>query len=170
LNKERRPYRTKDGYICIIVYTDKHWQNFLRLIGRPTLMAEDERFNDIGSRTEHAHAIYTLIGDAMTERTTAEWLDLLIQADIPAAPLHTLYSMLEDPHLLATNFFQVVEHPTEGPIRQMAIPSKWTESKPSIRRHAPLLGEHSVEVLREAGITGQHIESMLANGVTLTAE
>lgn len=170
LNKDRRPYPTKDGYICIIVYTDKHWKTFSEIIGRPNLMEEDVRFRNITSRTEHASAAYALVGEAMPSRTTAEWLELLGNGDIPAAPLHTLDTIIEDPHLKATGFFKTVEHPSEGLIRQMAVPSQWSESQPNQLRPAPRLGENSVEVLLEAGLDQDFIEKLLAKGVTRQPE
>lgn len=164
LNKERRPYRTLDGSLCVIAYTDKHWRAFLSLVGQPNKMEEDARFSSISSRTEHAHSVYAFMAEEMAKRTTAQWLADLKRADIPAARLHTLHSMLEDPHLVATGFFQTVDHPTEGRIRQMAIPSKWSESQPTIRTLAPRLGENTVQVLREAGLDNARIEQLLANG------
>lgn len=169
LNKERKPYRTLDGYICVIAYTDRHWQAFFELIGQPAAMAADPRLRDIGSRTEHASAVYALMAEHMGTRSTAEWLKCLREADIPAAPLHTLSSILEDPHLVATGFIQTVEHPTEGLVRQIGIPSKWSESPPSVRRQAPRLGEHSVEVLREAGLDAQSIAALITSGGIRTA-
>lgn len=170
LNKERRPYETQDGYVCVIIYTNKHWEKFAEMIGRPNLLTEDERFADITSRTINAHDIYTMIGDVMKSRTTQEWLDVFKEADIPAAPLHTLTSMVDDPHLKATGFFEIVDHPSEGRIRQMNIPSKWSKSAPSIRQHAPRLGEHTVEVLKEAGLEGGEIEGLIVSGAAQQAD
>lgn len=168
LNKERRPYVTRDGYVCVIVYTDKHWSTFLDLIGRPELK-EDPRFRDIGSRTTHAADIYATIGNVMRERSTAEWLQQLKAGDIPAAPMHTLHTLLDDPHLNAVGFFQTMQHPSEGAIRQMAVPAKWSATQPDVRRHAPRLGEHSVELLSDAGLDNTTIERMLASGAAVQA-
>jgi crotonobetainyl-CoA:carnitine CoA-transferase CaiB-like acyl-CoA transferase len=81
-------------------------------------------------------------------------------------PVHTLESLLEDPHLASVGFFRSVDHPTEGPIRAMDTPSRWSASPPAYRLHAPLLGEHSVEILREAGYSPGEIEELLTSGVT----
>jgi crotonobetainyl-CoA:carnitine CoA-transferase CaiB-like acyl-CoA transferase len=170
LNKERRPYKTKDGYVCVIIYTNKHWEKFGELIGRPHLLEEDPRFKDLTARTVHAQAVYSLIGEAMHARTTEEWLKAFRSADIPAAPLHTLATVMTDPHLTATGFFQKIEHPSEGSIYEMAIPSKWSRSKPSVRRHAPVLGEHSCEVLREAGLTAAEIDALVTSGGAVQAK
>jgi len=104
----------------------------------------------------------------MGERTTAEWLGLLQQADIPALPLHNLESLLQDPHLAATGFFSVQDHPSEGRLRQMAVPSSWSATQPRATRPVPRLGEHSAAVLREYGYSDDEIEALKRAGVTST--
>ncbi|MBD8561809.1 CoA transferase [Pseudomonas fluorescens] len=169
LNKERRPYPTKDGHVCVIIYTDKHWHRFGEMIGRPNLLDEDPHFKDLTSRTVYAEAVYTLIGETMPQRTTAQWLAAFREADIPAAALHTLDTIMDDPHLKATGFFRQIEHPTEGKIHEMAIPSKWSRSQPSIRRHAPQLGEHSREVLSEAGLSDAEVDALVFSRASVQA-
>jgi crotonobetainyl-CoA:carnitine CoA-transferase CaiB-like acyl-CoA transferase len=151
LTPERRPYQTKDGYICVIVYTDSQWRAFGKLIGRPDLLDEDERFRSLGTRTSHAEAVYALVREAMLTGTTGEWLDKLNAADIPATPLHTLESIFDDPHLEATGFFEEYDHPTEGKLLMMRGPKNWSKTPPRIRRPAPRLGENTAEVLTEIG-------------------
>jgi crotonobetainyl-CoA:carnitine CoA-transferase CaiB-like acyl-CoA transferase len=103
----------------------------------------------------------------MLTRTIAEWFELLLAADIPETPLHTLSSLLQDSHLLAKDFFRAVEHPSEGKIRDMAVPSRWSDSQPEVVRHAPRLGEHSREVLREAGLLDDEIDRLIAARTTI---
>ena len=167
LTPERRPYATKDGYVCVIIYTDKHWRSYLTLIGKGELYDTDPRLKNLGTRNDHAHDLYALLSDAMKTRTTGEWQAALLAADIPVQPLHTLDSLVADPHLNATGFFRTVEHPTEGAIREMAIPSRWSDTKPSVRRQAPQLGQDSVAVLREAGFDEARIAALLAAGATV---
>jgi crotonobetainyl-CoA:carnitine CoA-transferase CaiB-like acyl-CoA transferase len=162
LVKERRPYATRDGHICVVVYTDNHWQAFCHLIGKPDMWETDPRLRDIGRRTTHIDELYALVAEAMLMRTTAEWLRVLEAADIPAYPMHTLESLLEDPHLLAAGFFETVEHPTEGQLLNMAIPGSWSRAGPTIRRHAPSLGENSREVLEELDLDPAQVERLLA--------
>ena len=114
----------------------------------------------------HVRELYELFAEEALKRTTADWLELLEKADIPAMPMHTPETLLEDPHLKAVGFFQEVEHPSEGAIRTMAVPTNWSRSKPVHSREAPRLGEHSVEVLREAGLSAEEVNEMLRQGVT----
>jgi crotonobetainyl-CoA:carnitine CoA-transferase CaiB-like acyl-CoA transferase len=101
----------------------------------------------------------------MPERTTAQWLELFGGADIPAMPLHTVDSLIDDPHLAASGFFRIMEHPTEGSLRVMQPPGSWSESPPEVHRAAPRLGEHSEAVLREAGLTSAEIADVLGTPV-----
>jgi crotonobetainyl-CoA:carnitine CoA-transferase CaiB-like acyl-CoA transferase len=169
LTDQRGPYKTQDGFICIIVYTDNQWRAFLKLLGKGDLYTSDPRFRDFGSRTEYSNELYPMLSEAMKTRTTAEWLKLLGDADIPATPLHTLESIYEDPHLVATNFFTVVDHPTEGKVRTMSIAEKWSETPPQVRSLPPLLGEHSIDILKECGVPDAQIQRMLATRATLEA-
>ena len=154
----------------MIIYTDRHWKSYMTLIGQAEQFETDPRLENMGTRNDNAHALYALLSDAMLTRTTAEWVAALRAADIPVTPLHTLDTLVADPHLAATGFFQTVEHPSEGPIREMAIPSRWSDTKPSVRRRAPRLGEQSVEILRETGLDATVIADMLASGATVQAD
>ncbi|MBF5006737.1 CaiB/BaiF CoA transferase family protein [Diaphorobacter caeni] len=166
LNPNRRPYATSDGYLCVLLYNDKQWQTFFRLIGKPEVFESDPRFSSIDKRTEHIHALYALLAEIMTTRTTAEWSELLDAADIPVMPMHDMDSLMEDPHLQAVGFLQEVEHPTEGRVRQIGIPSTWSKTQPRVSRPAPRAGEHGREVLAEAGFTHAEIDALLGSGVT----
>ena len=166
LNPDRRPYRTRDGFVCVMIYTDRHWRSFFRALGREDEFDRDPRYRSMTARTEHIVALYRELAELLCTRSTHEWLTLFEDADIPAMPLHTPDTLLRDPHLAATGFFSLTEHPSEGRIRQMAFPSTWSASQPESSRHAPRLGEHSVEVLREIGYTQQRIGALLEGGVT----
>jgi crotonobetainyl-CoA:carnitine CoA-transferase CaiB-like acyl-CoA transferase len=163
LAKERRPYETKDGYVCVLVYNDKQWRAFFELIGRPELMA-DPRFATPEARSRDFAGANALVAAEMTKRSTAEWIAALEKADIPVQRMNSLTDIVEDPHLEAIGYFRTVEHPTEGSIRTMAVPSEWSESAPGYRRHAPRLGEHTREVLREAGLADPEIDKLIASG------
>lgn len=169
LSPERRPYRTRDGYICALVYNDKQWEGFLRAIGRESIAVEDERFATFANRSRNIDFVYGWLSRIFEERTTAEWMRLLEEADVPFMPMHDLQSVQDDPHLEAVGFFPLVEHPSEGPIRSMRLPTRWTHNVPEAPRLAPRLGEHTVEVLREAGFARSDIEALLAAGAARQA-
>ncbi len=165
----RKPYKTADGYLGVLVYNDKHWQRFFTLIGRPD-MAGDARYVTISGRTRNIGFLYGFLAATFATKTTAEWLALLKQADIPAAAMNTPASLLDDEHMKAVDFFRLTEHPSEGMIRVMAIPQTWSESQPEISRHAPRLGEHTAELLDAYGFSGAEIGQMLEQGVAIQAE
>jgi crotonobetainyl-CoA:carnitine CoA-transferase CaiB-like acyl-CoA transferase len=149
LAPERRPYTTSDGYLCANIYNDTHWKRFCDVVGAPELKS-DARFYDMRSRTENFGALCAFITEKLSTRTTAEWVRILDAADIPAMPLHSLESLMQDPHLRESGFLTMVEHPTEGRMLSVGIPTSWSASPPSVRRQAPGLGEHTREVLAEA--------------------
>jgi crotonobetainyl-CoA:carnitine CoA-transferase CaiB-like acyl-CoA transferase len=168
LAKERRPYQTKDGYVCVLVYNDKQWRAFFELIGRPELFS-DPRYATPEARSRDFEGANAMVAAEMRKRSTAEWIAALEAADIPVQRMNSLTDIVDDPHLAAIGYFRQVEHPSEGSIRTMAVPSEWSESAPEYRRHAPRLGEHTREVLREAGFTEPAIESMLGSGAAHAA-
>ena len=167
MSRARRPYASRDGVICCVVYTDKDWKAFLALIGKGDLFQTDPRFRDMGSRTQHISELYQMVSDELAQRTTDEVMKLLEGSGIPVFPVHTFETLLKDRHLNAIGLFQHIDHPTEGRLLAMQPPGEWSEAKPSISRHAPLLGEHSVEVLREAGYGATDIEQLVAAGITI---
>ena len=170
LAPHRNPYATTDGYLCLLMYNDKQWRNFFRLIGREDMFENDPRFATQAARSQHFAESYAFVAEHIKTRTSAEWLELLTEADIPVMPLNSLDDLLDDPHLNETGFFSMLEHPSEGTLRSMGVPSQWSETVPDAPRPAPRLGEHSIEVLREAGYPNAEIDAMIASGVTLTAD
>jgi crotonobetainyl-CoA:carnitine CoA-transferase CaiB-like acyl-CoA transferase len=168
LSRERRPYATKDGHICCTVYTDANWKSFLRLIGKPSLYDTDPRFANIAARTAAIDELYALVAQALLERTTSEWVEALRAVDIPCFPMHTLESVLHDPHLGDIHFFQEAEQPGLGTVVQMRGPTEWSEGGPTIRKAAPALGEDTRQVLLEAGLTAAQIDQMIDRGVAVS--
>jgi crotonobetainyl-CoA:carnitine CoA-transferase CaiB-like acyl-CoA transferase len=161
---DRRPYATQDGYIAVMASTDRQFRAFCDLIGRPELKT-DPRFENRTQRSRHLKDVYAITEEVLRTRPSAEWLTLLGEADIPAAPLHTLESLLHDPHLDDVGLFEIRNHPTEGALRTVRLPLRFFGSQPHNARPAPHLGEHTEEVLREAGLSGQEIAAMLDAGV-----
>jgi crotonobetainyl-CoA:carnitine CoA-transferase CaiB-like acyl-CoA transferase len=163
LAPDRRPYRTSDGYICALVYTDKHWDSFFQAIGWADEQ-RDPRFKDMAARTRNYDFVYKWFADLLETRTTAEWMQLLEKADIPCGPMHDLDSLIDDPHLAAVGLFQTIDHPTEGTLHVAGPAATWSRTPSSIRSAPPRLGEHGDEILREAGFSDADIDSLADEG------
>ena len=168
LAPDRRPHRTADGHICILPYTDRHWREFFRMAGRPEL-ADDPRLADAQTRSRHVAELYALIADCVCHAPTAFWLAKLKKADIPCGPVNPLAELPADEHLAAVDMFPQSEHPTEGPVRIVRPPVRFGEAGCALRYAAPRLGEHSREILREAGFGEPEIEDFLARRVATEA-
>lgn len=156
LSPSRRAYATLDGHVAALVYTDKQWKSFFRAIGQPERFESDARLATVAMRNANISELYREVSEALKGRTTAYWIDTLGAADIPAMPVHTLDSLMHDPHLEAVGFFRRVEHPTEGIVVDMAPLGCWSDSPPGATRPAPSLGQHNEELLprRLAGDAG----------------
>ena len=163
LAPDRRPYRTRDGYICALVYTDKHWDSFFQAIGWDDEQ-RDPRFKDMAARTRNYDFVYKWFADLLVTRTTAEWMELLEEADIPCGPMHDLDSLIDDPHLAAVGLFQKIDHPTEGTLHVAGPAATWSRTPSSIRSAPPRLGEHGDEILRQAGFSDADIDSLADEG------
>jgi len=169
LARDRRPYATRDGYVCALIYNDKQWRAFLELVGRGDLLSDDARFATHQARAQNYDAAYAFVADEMRKRSTEEWLGLLERADIPVQRMNSIDDIVRDPHLAAIGYFETVEHPSEGRLRSLKVPSEWSETAPGYRRHAPRLGEHTREVLAEAGLAAEAIDALLARGAARAA-
>jgi crotonobetainyl-CoA:carnitine CoA-transferase CaiB-like acyl-CoA transferase len=150
LSRTRGPYRTKDGHLSLVVYTDRHWRCFSELVGRPKLIETDERFASQESRTQHAEAIGEFLATHLLTRTNQEWLAAFQAIDIPVCPVNSLEDLLDDPHLAAVEFFEEVEHPTEGTLKSCRFPIRFSGTPASVQRLAPNLGEHNAEICPSA--------------------
>ena len=152
--------------MAALVYTDRQWVAFLDIIERSELL-RDHRFKDMSSRTKHANEVYAFVAEVMKTRASGEWLEVFGRADIPAMPMQTLEGLIDDAHLEAVKLFELAEHPTEGTVRQMRNPTRWSATPLGAIRHAPRLGEHSREVLREIGYGEAQIEQLFKSGITV---
>ncbi len=146
----RRPFKTRDGWLCALPYTDTNWRRFFELTARPDLAA-DPRFTTQRGRQANLAIVLGELAKQLTARTSAEWIRLLSDADIPCAVVNNLEDLLNDPHLASIDFWRKIEHPTEGMLRMPANPIEMSATPPTIRRLPPRLGEHTAEVLASIG-------------------
>ncbi len=158
LVEHRRPYATSDGYISALIYNDKHWTRFFELIGRPELRS-DPRFSTHTARSRNIDAAYRLVAEVLATRNSRHWLEALAAADIPVAPLYSVEDLLDDPHIRAVGMVRAQHHPSEGEIHTPAPVGRYSRTPAGLHRHAPRLGEHTKEVLAEAGYTEDDIKA-----------
>ena len=168
MSSKRQPFRTADGVICALIYNDTNWRDFLALAGYGHLFEMDPRFSSMTARIKHIDELYSLAAEIFLTRPSAEWLELLKEADIPVVRYISLDDLCDDPHLWASGCLQKARHPTEGEILRVASPIRWREGAPELtERPAPHLGEHSREILVEFGFSPAEIEQLAADRVLL---
>jgi crotonobetainyl-CoA:carnitine CoA-transferase CaiB-like acyl-CoA transferase len=163
---DRRPYRTADGYLAVVVYTERQWQNFLTHVGRAAML-EDPRYATVVARSRHIDELYAIVAAELATATTAEWLEVLEGLDVPAMPVRTIEELFDDPHLAAVGMFGTVDYP-EGTVRTVRSPVRFSQT-PTVTGRAPRLGEHSLEVLRAAGVEEDRIATLVGAGATAAA-
>jgi crotonobetainyl-CoA:carnitine CoA-transferase CaiB-like acyl-CoA transferase len=147
----RRPYPTADGHLCVMIYTGNQWARFLTLAGRADLLLHPD-FDTIGKRIANADALYRVVAEVLTARTTGAWIEALEAIDIPCAPLASYEDILRAEEHTASGLVSIVEHPVAGKLRHIASPILMSASPVVTGRHAPTLGEHTDEVLGTLGI------------------
>jgi crotonobetainyl-CoA:carnitine CoA-transferase CaiB-like acyl-CoA transferase len=144
----RRPYRTSDGYIAALIYNDKHWNAFMKAVQPPWA---SDRYSTLELRAPEIDTIYGFLAETMKERSTVDWLALLRELEIPAAPLNTPGALFDDPHLNAVGMFETVET-SHGSVRFPGVPTWFSRTPGRVAGPAPELGEHTAAVLGELGV------------------
>ena len=160
LAPSRKPYRTRDGHVCVVPYSTQHWERFFTEAGCPEVM-QDTRFCSLAQRTRNIEALYAELARCLAERTTADWLSACERLDVPAAPVHRLAEIAHDPHLVATGFFEDLVDPKLGQIVQPRAPLRF-DGACATSGIPPRLGQHTVQVLEEAGLPSETIAALLA--------
>ncbi|WP_197382561.1 CaiB/BaiF CoA transferase family protein [Mycolicibacterium mengxianglii] len=161
----RRPYRTKDGYIAALIYNDKHWNAFIKAV-RPAWHVDDgDLYATLERRAKQIDAVYALVAQTLTERTTEEWLTLFRELEIPAAPLRTPDALFDDPHLNAVGLFETVQT-DYGPVRFPGVPTWFSRTPGRVRGFAPELGADTADVLSELGLAAPDADAVLGSGQT----
>ena len=164
LLESRRPFATRDSYIAILPYTTAQWQRFLRHIGRDDL-ADADWVKDTVQRTTRVNELYEITDTALRRSTTAEWMAVMRELDIPAMPVNDLEGLMRDPQLSGSGFFEVYDHPTEGRLKGTAFPVRFSDAPDRAPALAPGLGEHTRAILQQLAYDDDGIEALLAAGV-----
>jgi len=165
LSPDRRPYATRDGYIGVLPYTDRQWRAFFEIAGEPAL-AHDPRYLTMDKRLANIDALYAEVSRLLATRTSIDWLDALDAANIPAMPVNDPDVLPEDPHLADGDFWALRDDPVLGTLRFPGPGALFSATPGRLGRLPPRLGEHSVQILTEAGYRGEQIEAMLDAGAT----
>jgi formyl-CoA transferase len=163
----RKPWRTRDGWISMLPYTARHWSAFFTLAGREDLIDVYD-VTDRHARNRNIKPIYGELRKIILMKTTAEWVEICGEIDVPCTPIYTLDALPEHPHLQAVGLFEETQHPTEGRIRQLRPTARFAATPVRLRRHAPLLGEHTAEVLSEAGLSPDQIDACVTGRKPVT--
>lgn len=159
----RRPYKTKDGHVCMLAYTDPQWRKFWNVVGKAEL-SDDPRFLNLAARSENIAELYRIAGESLQGKTTAEWLAIFETLDIPCARIATLEEVFNDPHLSAVGLFEKATHPTEGDIVMTQLPFRFSATKVALTHMQPKFGEHSRDILREAGYSDTEMRALFETG------
>jgi formyl-CoA transferase len=161
-----QPFLTRDNtYIALAVGNDQQWQKFCQLAGLDDL-AHDPRFTTNPERVKNRDTLIPIVAQAMLKRPADEWLAELGKLRIPCGPINTFDKVFSDPQLLFRGMLAEVPHPTAGTVKMVASPMKLSQTPCDIKRHPPLLGEHTEEILQEhCGLSAAEIESLRQNGV-----
>ncbi len=162
---DRKPYPTKDGFVAALPYRDDQWKAFFGAVGKLHLYEGDPRFLTDAKRLENVNDLYVMTAQITRERTTAEWLALFKKLDIAAMPVNSIEDVIDSRQLADVGFFEFVDHPTEGKLRRMKPAATWSDTPLKAGGHAPNLGEHSRQILSEAGYTAEEVDALLAAGV-----
>jgi crotonobetainyl-CoA:carnitine CoA-transferase CaiB-like acyl-CoA transferase len=147
-NPDRRPFKTKDGHIGLLPYTQKQWAGFFTLAGWPELI-NDERFSTQVARARNIRELYGMLEVATVTKTSDEWIAALQVLGVPVVKVNRLDDLREDPHLAAVGMFERYEHPEAGTYYALKPPIQFEKTPSNIRRHPPRLGEHTAEFVEE---------------------
>jgi formyl-CoA transferase len=159
LTPYRRPFKTKDGYVCLMATSDTQWRGFFAACDRSEL-ANDPRFVTLAERSKRFPELYQLVAEEMLKHTTAEWQARLDAADVPNGVARKLRDLPHDPYLVETGFFHRYTHPQAGPMVTPSIPVQFSRTPAQIKSPPPTLGEHTHAVLAALGYSAAEIEQM----------
>ena len=157
-------FETSDGWITVGGSNQVNWLRLVEVVGLPEL-AKDPRFLQNADRIQNVEVLASILGDRFKTRPREEWLELLEHRGVPAGPVASIGEMLTLPQTLARDMVVEVQHSQLGPVRTLGFPVKFSDTPASIDRGAPLLGEHTPEVLTELDYTDEEIAELIRGGV-----
>ena len=169
LDPLHQPIKTRDGYICVSANSDKQAFALFEAIGQAELR-QDPRFSSVKARFQNVSEYNKIRNQGLLNKTTAEWVELLGTLDVPAMPFNTFENLLDDPHLADVSLIEEVEHPIEGRIRNVRLPTKSTAEWDEAVRLAPSIGQDSMAILSDLGFAEDTIKEMIDSGVLLQGE
>ena len=152
-------YEAQDGALVLAVGNDEQWQRFCRVAGLESA-ARDPRFTTNEGRVRHCDVLTPIVSAAVRSRTRAEWTTALVSAGVPCGPVRAVDEVLADPQLAARDMVQQTAHATAGPISVLGIPIKLSATPGDIRRAPPTLGQDTVAVLEEFGLSAGEIAEL----------
>jgi crotonobetainyl-CoA:carnitine CoA-transferase CaiB-like acyl-CoA transferase len=159
-------FATRDGWINVGGANQANWERIARVIGRPELV-DDPRFATAADRVRHGTELAALITEKLGARTSAEWIRELEAAGVPVGPVNRIGDMLADPQVAAREMVLEVDHPRAGRTRALGMPIKFSESRSDLARPAPLLGQHSREILDQLGYSAPEIKALAQGGAVV---
>ena len=159
----RKPYKTLDGYIAVLPYSDDQWLRFFSIIKKENIL-KDPKFCSLESRNQNIDELYKILSEELKKRNTSFWIKNLREQDIPATKVNFPKDLFDDEHLERINFFKVQDHPTEGKLLYPSFPVEFNEDEISESLHAPSLGENTKEILTDLGYSEFEIESFVSKG------
>ncbi len=152
-------FATRDGYINIGAANQNNWERMCRAIGREDLL-DDDRFASNPERMVSIEALTPIMEETFRTKTTSHWVEILETAGVPCGPIYNIEQVYSDPHVQSREMSVVLEHPKAGGIRNIGVPVKLSDTPGSVRTPAPLLGQHSDEVLSQYGYAGTEIAAL----------
>ena len=160
ISSQRKPFQTKDGYICMLAYTDKQWHAFWELSGDSS-MRSNPNYHSMAERLKNIDKLYANVANKLVEKTSDEWLQILKSAEIPCGSVNTFDDLRKDPHMDEIGFFRHYKHPTEGDIELVDPGLRFNGESLPVRHYPPKLGEQSYEILSALGVSDEKIKAAM---------
>ncbi len=158
-------FATRDAWIIIAIGNNSMWSRFCRIIERQDLM-DDHRFNTNPARTKNRKVLSVILQQELVKKSTGEWISIFDEADLPYSPINNMQQICNDPIIRHRNMLVEVEQPTAGKVKIAGSPIRLSETPGEVYAHAPLLGEHSVDVLKSVlNYSQEEVEILTAEGI-----